>query len=141
MRKIKLSPAIILLILLIATILPIAVYAAASTSTPLDLSRTATVPTYVQTVSDGVEFANNGRVLLIVRSAETTATTTIVITTTATQDGYAVADATFTLAAGKSKIMGPFPPRTFNDSSGNVTVVAANVVEAGMAVSVTTVRY
>ena len=137
------TTALILVVALLLAIVPVAVWAAASTATPLQLSRTATVPTWTQAVTDGVEFENNGRVMLMLRSAEATQDATVVITTPATFFGYAVTDETFTLAAQDTMVIGPFPPNVFNDSSGNVTVVAVEGAGAGTAIviSMTTIRY
>ena len=137
--------ALVIAAILLLALMPLVVYAA-STSTPLDISKVATEPTYTQMITGGVEFANNGRVGVLFRSAEATQTATIVISAQATYRGYALVDPTFTLAPGRSKIMGPFPTDVFNDSSGNVTVVgvsgAGGAGGAGaILISMTTFRY
>lgn len=137
------TASLVLLAVLLMALVPIAVWATVGTSTPFDIVVTGTEPTFTQAVTDGIEFANNGRVLVIVRSAETTSTTTVWITTAATFNGWALEDATFDVAAGRTKIAGPFPTNVFNDSDGNVTIVAVegNGFDTSIAVSVTTVRF
>lgn len=131
---------IVLIALLLLLLIPLVVFGA-GTATPHDLSRTATEMTWTQAVTSGVEFANNGRTLLMVRSL--LLDSTVVITTPKTYHGYAIEDATFTIASGEVKVIGPFPPDVFNDSSGNVTVVAIpNIYEVtAKQISVTVVRF
>lgn len=145
MRKLlagRIVPLLLLAVLLIV-IVPVAVFAAASTATPLDISRVATEMTWTQAVTDGVKFANNGRVMLLLRSHETSSDATVVITTQATYRGYALEDATFTLDHDSTMVIGPFPMDVFNDSDGNVTVVAVEGAGSGttILISVTAIRF
>jgi hypothetical protein len=72
-------------------------------------------------VSASDKFANSGRQFLAVINANV-ASTVVTITTQATVDGNAVADPAVTVLTGTTKLIGPFPPSTFNDSNGDVTV-------------------
>jgi hypothetical protein len=69
-----------------------------------------------------MEFVNNGDVVLHVKN--TNASPRIVtITTPRTVDGVAVADPAITIPATTGdKIIGPFPPATFNNAGGLVYV-------------------
>jgi hypothetical protein len=129
-RKLLAGGGILLIVILIVAVLstatPMIVWAAAATATPQDISRVALTATYtaMTNAADGVDFANNGRVMVVVKSTYTAAQE-ITIETGATFFGYAIADLTFEIPAttGES-FVGPFPPNVFNDSSGNVNVKA-----------------
>ncbi len=71
------------------------------------------------------KFANSGKQILLVINADI-ASTTVTFTTRATLDGLAAANLVVTVGAGASKLIGPFPPSTYNDSDGYVTVSYSN---------------
>jgi len=65
-------------------------------------------------------FTNDGNVLAKVVTAGTAATVTFV--TPGTLYGLAIADATVVLPATGTKMIGPFQPGLYNDTSGNCSV-------------------
>ena|SRR3989304_4479093 len=72
-------------------------------------------------VASSDTFSNDGRTLLVVANASG-GNRIVTLTATATVDGLTITNPTVTIATGATKIIGPFPPRWFNSSSGVVTV-------------------
>lgn len=66
-------------------------------------------------------FPNDGRTKLFVRNA-TGSTCVVTIETPKTVDGLAVTDRTVSVATAKEFEIGPFPPDTYNNDSGQVKV-------------------
>jgi len=99
------------------------VWAAAGTITPQDISTTAAITvTASSEAGDGLEFANNGRCLLVIGAEAVTRTQYITVVTAATYYGYAIADLEITNWSQGTRVVGPFTKELFNDSSGNVHV-------------------
>lgn len=69
------------------------------------------------------KFANNGKQYLLVKNGDTGAHV-LTFSSAATVDGLAIADPTVTLAAGETRLIGPFKPSVFNDSDGYITVAS-----------------
>lgn len=81
----------------------------------------------VAAASGGDKFLNDGRIVIYVKSTNAT-THTITITTPASLLGsIAIADVTFTVAQNEEKIIGPFPPRYFNDGQGYCNLTYSGV--------------
>lgn len=81
----------------------------------------------------GDQFLNDGRQLLYVKNVNA-ATRTITIATGATILGLAIGDVSFTVVQNAEKIVGPFDPRWFNDSSGYVQVTYSSETDVTVAV-------
>ncbi len=77
-------------------------------------------------VASSDKFANNGKQFLCVINADI-AQTVVTITSQCTLDGLTVADPTVTVGAATTKLIGPFPPSTYNDADGYVTVAYSNI--------------
>lgn len=92
-----------------------------------DVSRTGLAATY--NAVDGVDtflVRNDGRVMLHFKNTDGSAET-ITVQTPKTVNGLAVAELTVTIPATTGdKMVGPFPPGTFNDSSGDLKFTASN---------------
>ncbi|KKN42554.1 hypothetical protein LCGC14_0712040 [marine sediment metagenome] len=132
---------VLILVAVIVTAVPMAVFATVAVDTPQDLVVTAITATYtaMTNASDGVDFANNGRVFIHVKSTYT-ALQEITIVTAKTYRGYALADQTFEIPASGESFIGPFPADVFNDSSGNVNVQAVGAVFP-LSFTVAAIRY
>jgi hypothetical protein len=63
-------------------------------------------------------FSNDGNTRLWVKNSGSGAHV-VTIVSTKTVAGLAVADAAYTVGAGKYAILGPFPPDLYNQKSGN----------------------
>lgn len=75
----------------------------------------------------GDEFANTGQEFLEVKNGSG-APITVTLDIKSTVDGAAVTDPTVTVAAGVTKIIGPFPPSIYNDSgTGRAKVTYSDV--------------
>lgn len=70
-------------------------------------------------------FANDGRTLLIVTNADASPST-VTITAQNKADGLTITNPTAVVTNGTTEVIGPFPPRYFNDSTGAVTVSYSN---------------
>lgn len=63
-------------------------------------------------------FVNNGRTLLLVKNGSGSSINATVITQIADIDGNVVPDKVIAIAAGAEKLIGPFPPGIYNDTTG-----------------------
>ncbi len=145
-RKLLAGGGVLLIALLIVAVLvtavPMVAWAAVATETPQDISRVAITASYtaMTSASDGVDFANNGRIMIHVKSVYT-ALQEITVETGATFFGYAIADLTFEIPASTGEsFVGPFPTNVFNDSSGNVNVKAVGALFP-LSITVAAIRY
>jgi hypothetical protein len=86
-----------------------------------NIVRAGLVVTHTPMTVDGVQFANGGATFISVKNTAG-ASATVTIQTAATYSDLALADLTVTVAAGTTKLIGPFPRGDFNDSSGMVLV-------------------
>lgn len=116
----------ILLAMLVVTLCLVGtVLATPATLTPQDISAASPIaPAFTSVVTDGLKFTNNGRVALYITNGNVT-TTTVTVVTPAEFFGFAVADLTFTVGPGASKVAGPFLPNVYNDAAGYVTLTAS----------------
>ena len=124
MRKYRVLAVLIALVLFGLLATPVG--ATRQTVTPQDIGTTSMISmTLTAENGDGWEFANNGRCFLVLQSAVSTTvsrTAYLTVTTNATFHGFAVADLYDTLLGSSPKILGPFNPSAFNDTSGNIQV-------------------
>lgn len=93
------------------------------TVTKIDSDGDAISYTNASTGADNNDFDNNGKTFIIVHNAGASSATAT-FTTVESRDGNAVADKAITVAAGATKIIGPFDRQIYNDSNGQVTVTA-----------------
>lgn len=73
-------------------------------------------------VSASDEFANDGKTLARVANGSGGSLTVTIVTPNTVDGGLAIADRTVTVPDGESRVIGPFPKSSYNDSSGNVTL-------------------
>jgi hypothetical protein len=74
----------------------------------------------------GDSFPNTGHEYLVVKNGSG-APITVTLDIKQTVDGQAVTDPTVTIAAGASKIIGPFPTGIYNDTNGRAGVTYSAV--------------
>lgn len=94
---------------------------ARSALTVQQIARTGIVPSYAAANVAGNSLANSGKEFLHIKNGAVSSIT-VTIETPGTVDGQAVADRTVTIGAGAEKMIGPFPPQTYNQDSGEVYV-------------------
>lgn len=96
------------------------------------IDRTGLTPSFSAANSDGSYVANDGKVFIEVKNSDTS-DHTVTIATPNQVDGLAIADLTVTVPASGDKMIGPFPPSVYNNSSGYITVTYSSVT--GMTVA------
>ena len=111
-----------------------------ATLTPSEVSISGLLenPTALGATDTGFNFVNDGSTLLLVENGSGSAVT--VTLDAQTYGGLSLVDPTVSIAAGATKIIGPFKPSLFNDSNGKVTATistAATTVK-GQAIRVPT---
>jgi hypothetical protein len=80
------------------------------------------------TVTTGDVFTNTGTQFLFVKNGGGAPTTvTLKFGTNGKVDGQAGTERTVSVTNGTEQIIGPFPPYTYNDANGQVTVVCSPV--------------
>lgn len=97
------------------------------------------ITTPATAAASSMSFANDGRTLLVVKTAGTTANLTMTPTAKlndGSATGAAAAAQVVALAANKTYLMGPFPVGAWNDTSGEV----AFTLSATTGIVVQTVR-
>src|SRR5688572_8313386 len=77
--------------------------------------------TYAAAAGGGDTFKNDGRTIFHVKNASV-GDITLTFTTPGLVGGVAIADPTVVVTAGEERIIGPFEPSIFNNSSGLVAV-------------------
>lgn len=94
---------------------------ARTVATVQEISRAGTTPTYNAAHDDGNYFANDGRTMIQVLNVG--AEMTVTIQTPGLVDGLAIGERTVVvpLTTG-NKMIGPFPPDVYNQSTGVVYV-------------------
>ena len=92
---------------------------------------TAAVSWDSATYADGVEFANDGKTILIVSNVDAVKTSTQALQAVADPDGRTAPDATLApvVAALKTGLMGPFLPLLWNTGDGRVRFVPSQAAE------------
>lgn len=96
--------------------------AVATAKVPQVIAPTGIVPTaFTPAQVEGHYFPNNGTTFLLVTNGSASSIDVTAISQL-TLEGLAVADSVVAVAAGATKLIGPFNPTIFNDDSGNATV-------------------
>jgi hypothetical protein len=96
---------------------------------------TGLAPSYTGSLSteNTYQVQNNGRVFLHFKKTGA-GECTVTITTPVTKGGLAVADRTLTVPATTGdKMIGPFPPSIYNNSSGLLEFTASEVTDLSVA--------
>ncbi|HEY0882253.1 MAG TPA: hypothetical protein VGD87_12010, partial [Archangium sp.] len=84
----------------------------------------------------GDSFPNYGQEVVVIKNGGGSSIT-LTVTTPATVDGLAVADRTAVIAAGETRMVGPFPPGWYNDNQqpgGSVALGYSGVTSVTVAV-------
>lgn len=84
------------------------------------------------TTAGGFQFPNGGQTLLIVNNDADALVLNFTIQTTV--DSEAVSTKDVTVTASEEWVIGPFPQKWYNDSSGNVVVAVDADLTSGVAV-------
>lgn len=78
-------------------------------------------------VANGNQLAyNDGRVIVEVNNSGAS-TYTFTVQTPGVVDGLAITDLVLSVAAGATRLLGPFPPNVYNQSDGTVAIDPQNV--------------
>jgi hypothetical protein len=87
------------------------------------------------TAADGFKFQNDGRTVMII-TEQNSAACDVTVTPTLTVDGLTPSSRVVEVGAGKTYVLGPWPPEQYNDSDGYLEVT----IEADQADAVALVR-
>lgn len=94
----------------------------------------ATVSTVTPTASTGDTFVNDGKVWLQVTNGSGSSINVTVNSTAAAGPGLAASNNVVAVAAGATKLIGPFPPAGFTDpATGLATVICSSVTSVTIA--------
>lgn len=98
-----------------------------ATLTAQDVTTSGISPTYSAAASGGDVVANDGNIILHVKNGDASSHTVTVTAQVTSKEFEGFGSATFSnaavsIAAGGSKFIGPFPIKTFNNSSGNIAI-------------------
>ena len=85
------------------------------------IDRDGLAPSLVAAAVGGDKFANTGEQFLYIDNADVGAAI-VTIVTPQTVDTLAVTDRAVSVPAGTFKLIGPFPPSTYNDGSDDVSL-------------------
>lgn len=96
------------------------------------IRRSGLTPAYSAANVDGHSFPNSGQEILHVKTVGTGATVSFPIP--GTVDGQAVASRSVVLGTNTERLIGPFPPGTYNQPDGNVNVDFSSVTSVTVAV-------
>jgi hypothetical protein len=88
------------------------------------ISRLGVEPAFAAAETDGNAWNNTGREFLHVKNGATACVVTVL--TPRTVDGQAVTARTVTVPATEERVIGPFPPETFNQRGAAGDVVHVN---------------
>ena len=100
--------------------------------TPQTIVRTGLAMTYEAANVDGEMIPNAGRMFLHVKNGSAVSVT-VTVDTPGLVDGLAVAQLTVAIPAGQERMIGPFPPGVYNQSSGNIHVTFSAVTTVTLA--------
>ena len=82
------------------------------------ITRAGVLAAGVVGTADGHMFANSGEEFLEVVNANATVARTVTIVTGGQLEGSEIADQTVSIPAASRRLIGPFPPRSFNQIVG-----------------------
>ena len=88
------------------------------------MSRAGLEPSYAAAAADGNAFNNTGREFLHIKNTTTACVVTVL--TPRTVDGQAVTNRTVTVPENEDRMIGPFPPATFNQGGSIGDLVHVN---------------
>jgi len=91
-----------------------------ATLTVNTVTRTGVLYAVVAAAAAGDQFANDGRTLVAVYNSHGTASRTVSIDVQQDVDGQDPPSRTVTVAAGETRLIGPFPTGIYNDANGRV---------------------
>lgn len=98
-----------------------------------EVDRDGLNPTYASAAGGGDAFVNDGKTWLHIKNGDVSSKT-VTIATAKTVDGLAVADRDVTIPASEERLIGPFPPTTYNDGDGKVQLTYDAVTSVTVAV-------
>lgn len=87
--------------------------------TPTALAATGATISAAAANVDGHTIPGTGDVFILVANGSG-GSINVTVVTPGTQDGLAIADQVVAVPAGATKIIGPFPPRSFTDEADNL---------------------
>ena len=79
--------------------------------------------------SGGDAFVNDGRILLYIKNTNASTRTVTIVSAGVILGALSIGDVVFTVAQNEEKIVGPFPPRYFNNDSGLVSIGYSGVTD------------
>jgi hypothetical protein len=101
--------------------------------TPQQVTRAAITPTYgAGDAVNGHQYLNGGSEFIHVKTGATGTTVTVNIPKTV--DGQAVTNKTYVLGTNTERMIGPFPPDTYNQADGNVYIDLSSAATVTLAV-------
>lgn len=91
------------------------------------VTRVGVTQTLAAAAAGGDQFANTGHEIVVVKNSHEADSRTVTFTINQTVDGQSAStDKTVTLAAGVTKVIGPFPRAVYNDQNGYVLIAYSN---------------
>lgn len=102
----------------VANAAPLGVGGTRAALTVTQITRSGLTETLYTADGDGHKFSNNGSVWVKVKN-DYTSTITATFVTPGTVDGLSIADLDIAVPAGSNRLVGPFPPSQYNNSSGS----------------------
>lgn len=120
-------------VFVLALLLMLAGMAYAVTLTPQEITTSGIIITPVATIGTANEFANSGHEFLYITNGSGD-TIYYTITVPAMVGGYNLEDISGTVAAGKTKLVGPFNPTYVNAADGNVDIAFNSTTTVTVAV-------
>ena len=99
-----------------------------------DTSRSALLDFTLEAIeTDGMKFLNPspGRVFLVIKNIDATATVVTVVGQRACEQGIIHNSAALSVANGKTEIVGPFSPTSYNDALGYVNLTVTGTEASG----------
>lgn len=91
------------------------------------ISRAGITPSYSAANADGHSVLNSGKEFLHVKNGSGSSIN-VTVQTPGTVDGQAIADRVVAVGAGAEKMIGPFPPDTYNQPGTNTLYVDFSAV-------------
>jgi hypothetical protein len=85
--------------------------------TPQDISRAGVTPAYASAAAAGNSWLNTGREMVHIKNGSG-APITVTFTPTVLTDGAATVAKTVSVTNAQERMIGPFPPALYNDSTG-----------------------
>lgn len=100
--------------------------------TVAQISRAGLTKSLAAAAGGGDTFSNDGRTYFHILNGGG-GSVTVTFVTTSVVDGNAVADTAVVVGAGAEMMIGPFPPATYNNDSGLVSVTYSGVTSVTVA--------